>query len=42
MLIRISPKFVLKGPINRPVLAQVMAEDAKVLPEPKLTQFTDA
>ena len=39
-------KFVLKGPINnKSALVQVMARHlfgAKPLPEPMLTQFTDA
>ena len=44
--IRISLKFVPKGPIdNKPALVQVMAwrrTGDKPLPEPTLTQFTDA
>ena len=46
ILIRISLKFVPRGPIdNRPALVQVMAwhqTGDKPLPEPTLTQFTDA
>ena len=46
ILIRISLKFVPMGPIdNRPALVQVMAwhrTGNKPLPEPTLTQFTDA
>ena len=46
ILIWISPKFVRKGPIdNRATLVQVMAGHRtgdKPLPEPMLTQFTDA
>ena len=42
----ISLKFVPRDPINnRPALVQVMAwcrTDDKPLPEPMLTQFTDA
>ena len=45
ILIRISLKFVPKGPIdNKPVLVQVMAwrrSGDKPLPEPTLAQFTD-
>ena len=45
ILIRISLKFVLKGPIdNKSVLVQVMAWRRigdKPLSEPMLTQFTD-
>ena len=44
--IKISLKFVPKGPIdNESVLVQVMAwrrTGDKLLPEPMLTQFTDA
>ena len=44
--IKISLKFVPKGPIdNKSALAQVMAwrrTGDKPLPEPMLTQFTDA
>ena len=44
--IRISLKYVLRGPIdNRPALVQVLAwhrTGDKPLPEPTLTQFTDA
>ena len=44
--IRISLKFVLKGPIhNKAALVQVMAwrwTGDKPLPEPMLTQFTDS
>ena len=46
ILIRISLKFVLKGPINNIlVLGQIMVwrwPGDKPLSEPKLTQFTDA
>ena len=46
ILIRISPKFVPKGPIdNKSASVQVMAwcrTGEKPLPEPMLTQFTDA
>ena len=46
ILIQISLKFVPKGPIdNKAALVQVMAwrrTDDKQLPEPMLTQFTDA
>ena len=46
ILIRISLKFVSKGPINnKPELVQVMAwlrPGGKPLPDPILTQFTDA
>ena len=46
ILIQISLKFVPKSPIdNKPVLVQVMARcqtNNKPLPEPVLTQFTDA
>ena len=46
VLIRISLKFVPKGPIdNKSALVQVMAwrrTGDKPLPEPILTQFTDA
>ena len=46
ILIRISRKFILKGPIdNKLALVQVMAwrrTGDKPLPEPMLTQFTDA
>ena len=45
-MIRISLRFVPKGPIdNKPALVQVMAWHIigdKPLPEPMLTQFTDA
>ena len=45
-LIKISLKFVPKGPIdNEPTLVQIMAWHGigdKPLPEPMLTQFTDA
>ena len=45
ILIQISLKFVLKGPIdNKAALVQVMAwhrRDHKPLPETMLTQFTD-
>ena len=44
--IRISLKFVPRSPIdNKPALVQVMAwhrTGGKPLPEPMLTQFTDA
>ena len=44
--IEISVKFVPRSPIdNKPALVQVMAwcwTDNKSLPEPMLTQFTDA
>ena len=44
--IQISLKFVPRSPIaNKPVLVQVMAwrrRGDKPLPEPMLTQFTDA
>ena len=44
--IQISPKFVPKSPIdNKPALVQVMAwrrTGDKPLPEPMMTQFTDA
>ena len=44
--IQISVKFVPRSPIdNKPVLVQVMAwrrTGHKPLPEPMLTQFTDA
>ena len=46
ILIKISLKFVPKGPIdNESALVQVMAwrrTGDKPLPEPTLTQFTDA
>ena len=46
ILIWISPKFVRKGPIdNKSALVQVMTScrtGNKPLPEPMLTQFTDA
>ena len=46
ILIKISLKFVLKGPIdNKSELVQVMAwrrTGNKPLPEPMLTQFTEA
>ena len=46
ILIQISLKFVLEGPTdNKSALVQVMAwcwTDTKPLPEPMLTQFTDA
>ena len=46
ILIQISLKFVSKGPIdNKTALVQVMAWRRigdKSLPEPMLTQFTDA
>ena len=46
ILIQISLKFVTRSPIdNKPALVQVMAwcqTDDKPLPEPILTQFTDA
>ena len=45
ILIRISLKFVAKGPIdNKPALVQVMAwrqEGIKPLHEPMLTKLTD-
>ena len=44
--IRISMKFIPSSPIdNKPALVQVMAwrrTGGKLLPEPMLTQFTDA
>ena len=44
--IQISLKFVLEGPTdNKPALVQVMAwrrSGDKPLPEPMVTQFTDA
>ena len=44
--IRSSQKFVPRSPIdNKPAMVQVMAwrqTDDKPLPEPMLTQFTDA
>ena len=46
ILIKISLKFVPRSPIdNKPALVQVMAWHLwgdKPLPEPMLTQFTDA
>ena len=46
ILIQVSLKLVLKGPIdNKPALVQVMAwcrTGDKPLPEPMLTQFSDA
>ena len=46
ILIRISLMFALRSPFNnKPALVQVMAwrrTDDKSLPEPMLTQFTDA
>ena len=46
ILIKISLKFVLKGPINNiPVLVQIMAwrqTGDKPLSEPMMTQFKDA
>ena len=46
ILIRISLKYVPKSPIeNKPALVQVMAwrrTGDKPLPEPMMTQFTDA
>ena len=46
ILIRISLRFVPRSPIdNKPALLQVMAwrrPGDKPLPEPMLTQFTDA
>ena len=42
ILIKISLKFVPKGPIDNPALVQVMPWRAKPLSEPLLTQFTDA
>ena len=46
ILIKISLKLVPKGPIdNKPALVQVMAwrrTGDRPLPEPMLTQFTDA
>ena len=46
ILIRISPKFVPRRPIDKkPALVQVMAcrrTGDKLLPEPMLAQFTEA